>query len=64
MELSTNIPTPRAKPAKDITLIVIPVKYIIAMANIILIGMDTAIISVGFKSLRNINNMTMASIPP
>jgi len=45
-------------------LIVTPVKYIIAIAKIILIGIDTAIINVGFISFRNNISTTIANIPP
>ena len=64
MELSTNIPTPRAKPPKDMMFMVTPVKYIMAIANIRLIGMDTAITMVGFMSFKNNIRTKIASNPP
>ena len=55
--LSTNIPTPNAKPANDITFIVTP-------PNNKLIGILKAIIIVGFIFLKNSNNIIIANIPP
>ncbi len=64
IELSTSIPTPRASPARDIILILTPVKYIAAIAPIRLTGIDKATTIVGFISFKKISNTIIASIPP
>ena len=64
MELSTSIPTPKARPESDITLSVTLLKYISVTANSKLIGIEQAIIAVGFMSLRNTSKTIIAKIPP
>ena len=64
MELSTSIPMPTERPARDMMLSCIPEKYIKTMAKVMLIGMLTAVIRVGFISRRNMNSTIMARIPP
>lgn len=64
MELSTSIPTPTASPAMEMTLSVTPEKYISTMANVTLIGMDSATISVGLRSRRNSSRISTASAAP
>ncbi len=49
IELSTNMPTPRARPPMDITLRVTPEKYISTKLVTRLIAMDAARIRVGLK---------------
>ena len=64
MELSTSIPTPMAMPDRDMTLRVMPVKYIHTKATTTLAGMDSATIRVGRQSIRNSSRMSTASAPP
>ena len=64
MELSTSIPIPRHNPARDMTFKVIPVKYIITMANNTLNGMLNATISVGFTAFKNNARTRTASSAP
>ncbi|MPM66720.1 hypothetical protein SDC9_113631 [bioreactor metagenome] len=64
MELSTSIPTPRARPPMVIMFSVIPAKYKRTNVVIIDIGMERAITNVVLKLLKNINSITTASIAP
>ena len=58
------MPTPTASPASEITFTVTPVKYISTMANVTLIGIDSAVISVGLQSLRKNMSMSTARSAP
>ena len=64
MELSTSIPTPSARPDREMIFKVIPVKYISTIQVRILIGIENAMISVGRQSLRKISRIRMASTAP
>ena len=64
IELSTSIPIARASPASDITLILIPVKYIIIIANNTLKGILNATIIVGRTLFKNNANTIIASKAP
>ncbi|MBA7542451.1 hypothetical protein ES705_34772 [subsurface metagenome] len=54
MALSTNIPTPKASPPRDIMLMEIPLKYIKLNTTIIERGIDVQIIA---ETLRLFKNM-------
>ena len=58
------MPTPIAKPERENMLSVIPLKYIITIANTTLTGMETATITVGLMSRRNSSRMMIASAAP
>ena len=58
------MPTPSARPDREITFNVIPVKYIATRAARILIGIEHAIISVDFALRRKTNRMMTASTAP
>ena len=58
------MPTPNASPASEIILSVTPEKYISAIANITLIGMDAATMSVGLILLKNMSSTITASTAP
>ncbi len=64
MELSTNIPIPSANPDSEIIFNVTPLKYIHTKAVIKLIGIEQAIIKVGFKLLKKNSNTKIARIAP
>ena len=64
MELSTSMPTPSARPDNEMMFRVTPEKYIITTANRILMGMEHAMITVGFRSFRKKSRTKMASKPP
>ncbi len=64
IELSTSIPTPRAKPEREMMFSVIPLKYMHTTAVTRLIGMEKAITRVGRKSFRNTINMKIARTAP
>ena len=63
-ELSTSMPMPSAKPDRLRILKVMPVKYIITMANSTLSGIEMATTSVGRRSFRNSASTRMASMAP
>ena len=62
--MSTNIPTPIAKPESEITFSDIELKYIKTIAKIRLIGMETAMMIVGFMSRRKKNRIIIAKTAP
>ena len=64
MELSTSIPTPRARPDREIIFSVIPLKYISTTAPKTLIGMEHATIAVGLISFKNTNKIKIARMAP
>ena len=64
MELSTNMPTPTARPASEITLRVTPEKYMSTTAKVSEIGMEQATTSVGLTFRRKISRIRMASSAP
>ena len=64
MELSTSMPTPRARPERLIMLRVTPEKYISTTANIRLMGMLKATTRVGRRSLRKRASTSTASTAP
>ena len=64
MLLSTSIPTPKARPDREMMFKVMSVKYISTMANSTLMGMEKAIITVGLTSRRNRASTRIARIPP
>ena len=64
IELSTSIPIPRQSPAKDITLILIPVKYMIIIANNTLNGILNATMIVGRISFKKRARTMIASTAP
>ena len=64
MLLSTSIPTPSAKPDRDIMFNVTPLKYIKIIANNKLIGILKAITIVGLILFKKISNTKIAHIPP
>ena len=64
MELSTSIPIAKAMPPSDMTLMLMPEKYMSTNANRTENGMENATMSVGFQSLRNSANTTIASKAP
>lgn len=64
MELSTSIPMPRARPARDIMFRVMPLKYIINAATNTLNGMEKATTKVGFTSFRNTARTMIARAAP
>jgi len=64
MELSTSIPIPRQSPANDITLILIPVKYMIIIANNTLNGILNATTIVGRISFKKRASTIIASTAP
>ena len=64
IELSTNIPTPTAKPDKEIIFSVMFVKNISTMENSTLSGMLKATTTVGRISCKNRNNTTIANNAP
>ena len=64
IELSTSIPTPSAKPERDIMFSVIPLKYMQTTAVTRLTGMERAITSVGLMSFKNRINISIASTAP
>ncbi len=64
MELSTSIPTPSARPDKEIMFNVTPEKYMATNAVIILIGIEQAITKVGRILFKNTRRIITASIAP
>ena len=64
MELSTSIPTPRARPDREMTFRVTPLKYIHTIAVIRLTGMEQATTAVGRQSLRNRIRISTARTAP
>ena len=64
MELSTSIPTPRARPEREITFRVTPLKYMHTTAVIRLTGIEHATTAVGLQSLRNRIRIRIASRAP
>ena len=63
-ELSTSIPTPSARPDRDMIFSVTPLKYMATMAATTLRGIEHATIMVGRISHRNRSRIIMASAPP
>ena len=64
MELSTNIPIPMQSPASDITFKLMPVKYIIMIANKTLNGILNATTKVGLTSFKNKASTIIARTAP
>ena len=58
------MPTPMARPAREIIFKVTPEKYIKTMAKITLSGMLTAVMIVGRRSRRNTSRIRIARIAP
>ena len=63
-ELSTSIPTPTARPEREMTLREMPEKYISTTAVNREMGMEKATAAVGRMSLRKNNRITTASPAP
>ena len=63
-ELSTSMPTPNPKPDRLRMFRVMPLKYIMTMANSTLSGMLMATTSVGRISFKNRASTMMASTAP
>ncbi len=64
IELSTSIPTPSARPERDMTFSVMLQKYMHTNATTTLAGIESATISVGRQSSRNRSRTRIASPPP
>ena len=64
IELSTNIPTPRASPPNEMILIVKPPKYINKKVVTMEIGIANPIMMVLLKFLKKRNKTKIASKPP
>ena len=64
MELSTSIPTPSARPAREIMFRFTFEKYISTIASIKLIGILNDTTRVGLKLFKNSSKMMTARTPP
>ena len=58
------MPTPTARPDREIILRVTPEKYISTMAKMTLTGMETAIIKVGLMSFKKKRRIIIANTAP
>ena len=64
MELSTSMPTPSARPDKEMTFRVTPLKYMHTIAVIRLTGIEHATTAVGRQSFKNTIRIRTARIAP